>query len=244
MNSIILCEGYSDFVFLQYYMRKMYAWEDQRQYKTGLENKVRRVRTLTKDGSFLSIGGCGGCSNILPVFDYICERNSLSADGEDYGKIVIITDRDEVDTEKIFSARTEEILQKWHMQCEDKIVNNAWCTCRYVNGEGLSCTVKILLLVIPFEETGALESFLLHAVTADDPYDGGVISSCERFVESVDPLKRYLIKRRHITKAKFDVYFSVRTSAEQFVERQNIFMRVPWEKSADLQKKFEKLGDL
>ena len=33
-------------------------------------------------------------------------------------------------------------------------------------------------------------------------------------------------KRRYITKAKFDVYFSVRTAAEQFVERQNILKNI------------------
>lgn len=30
MNSIILCEGSSDFVLLQYYMRTVYGWTDAR----------------------------------------------------------------------------------------------------------------------------------------------------------------------------------------------------------------------
>ena len=89
-----------------------------------------------------------------------------------------------------------------------------------------------------------METFLLRAISADDTYDGMIISECEKFVSKIDPQKEYLTKRRHMTKAKFDVYFSVRTSAEQFVERQNIFMSVPWEKSASLQKNFEKLGML
>lgn len=56
--------------------------------------------------------------------------------------------------------------------------------------------------------------------------------------------KRYLTKRRYITKAKFDVYFSVRTAAEQFMERQNILKNIEWEKYIKIQKDFEKLGDL
>ena len=167
----------------------MYAWEDQRQYKTGLENKVRRVRTLTKDGSFLSIGGCGGCSNILPVFDYICERNSLSADGEDYGKIVIITDRDEVETESEFETIIATELRKQQIEWKDDISNDKWIDFHYENGQGDNCKAKILLLVIPFEDTGAMETFLLDAVGKADPYDAQIISDYNQFVERQNILK-------------------------------------------------------
>lgn len=64
------------------------------------------------------------------------------------------------------------------------------------------------------------------------------------FVDSVDPDKRYLSKRRYITKAKFDVYFSVRTAAEQFVERQNLLKNIPWEKYLLIQDSFKKFEDL
>ena len=36
------------------------------------------------------------------------------------------------------------------------------------------------------------------------------------FVEEVDKERKHLTKRRYITKSKFDVYFSIRTAAEQF----------------------------
>lgn len=47
-----------------------------------------------------------------------------------------------------------------------------------------------------------------------------------------------------LQRLKFDVYFSIRTSAEQFVERQNILKSVPWEKYMQIQKSFDKLSDL
>ena len=77
-----------------------------------------------------------------------------------------------------------------------------------------------------------------------DLYDAGLIEKCNNFVDMVDEEKRYLTKRRYVTKAKFDVYFSIRTSAEQFVERQNILKSVPWEKYMQIQKSFDKLSDL
>lgn len=66
---------------------------------------------------------------------------------------------------------------------------------------------------------GAMETFLLNAISEHDLYDADIIKKGNSFVEEVDPERRYLTKRRYITKAKFDVYFSVRTAAEQFAER-------------------------
>ena len=82
--------------------------------------------------------------------------------------------------------------------------------------------MELLLLVIPFEDTGAMETFLLNAIANDSAYDAEIIRKGNQFVEEVDKERRYLTKRRYITKSKFDVYFSIRTAAEQFVERQNI----------------------
>ena len=111
-------------------------------------------------------------------------------------------------------------------------------------GQCKECVFSLLILVIPFEETGAMETFLLNAISQNNSYDAGIIGNCNTFVSNIDKEKRYLTKRRYITKAKFDVYFSVRTAAEQFMERQNILKNIEWEKYIKIQKDFEKLGDL
>lgn len=101
--------------------------------------------------------------------------------------------------------------------------------------------MELLLLVIPFEDTGAMETFLLNAIANDSAYDAEIIRKGNQFVEEVDKERRYLTKRRYITKSKFDVYFSIRTAAEQFVERQNILKRVPWEQYSQIQRSAELL---
>ena len=103
---------------------------------------------------------------------------------------------------------------------------------------------RILLLLIPFEETGALETFLLNAIGKDNSYDNNIIQKGNSFVDTIDPEKKYLNSRRYITKAKFDVYFSVRTAAEQFSERQNILKGVKWEEYELIQNSFKKLKEL
>lgn len=83
MKSIILCEGSTDWVLLQYFMRKTYEWEDKRTNKQPQGKHIKRIRTMEKGADRLSIGSCGGTSKILSGFDFILERNNLSQDTED-----------------------------------------------------------------------------------------------------------------------------------------------------------------
>lgn len=244
MRSVILCEGTTDFVLLQYYMRKVHGWEYKKNDNVLIKGYKARKCVLKKDRSELNIIGCGGCSRIPEGLQFILDSNSLSAEDEAYDRIVIITDRDEVETESEFETIIATELGKQQIEWKDDISNDKWIDFHYENGQGDHCNAKILLLVIPFEDTGAMETFLLDAVGKADSYDAQIISDCNQFVDNVDNQKKYLNKRRYITKAKFDVYFSVRTAAEQFVERQNILKNIPWENYAAIQESFEKLGDL
>lgn len=225
-------------------MRKVHGWEYKKNDNVLIKGYKARKCVLKKDRSELNIIGCGGCSRIPEGLQFILDSNSLSAEDEAYDRIVIITDRDEVETESEFETIIATELGKQQIEWKDDISNDKWIDFHYENGQGDHCNAKILLLVIPFEDTGAMETFLLDAVGKADSYDAQIISECNQFVDNVDNQKKYLNKRRYITKAKFDVYFSVRTAAEQFVERQNILKNIPWEDYAEIQSSFKKLDDL
>lgn len=170
MNSIILCKGSSDFVLLQYYMRTVYGWTDERTQNIRLDS-IKRSRTLKKDENLLTIGGCGGCSKIIPEFEKILQRNSISAVGEAFDKVVIITDRDEVGTEEEFIEKINTSVQKYQLMMKDDIKNNTWLSCEYQNGHGKKQIMELLLLVIPFEDTvsGSAEgSYVISFCTSGD----------------------------------------------------------------------------
>lgn len=243
MKSIILCEGSSDFTLLQYYMRKVYGWEYSNSHTINLDN-IKRSATFGKKTDLMSIGGCGGCNRIIPALREVLESNTITTAGEQFDKVVIITDRDEIETEDKFIDDIKELCDEYRINLQDTLENDKWISAEYENGHGRNQLLQLLLLVIPFEETGAMETFLLNAIAQDDEYDAEIIRKSNQFVDAIDQEKRYLKKRRYITKAKFDVYFSVRTAAEQFVERQNILKSVPWEKYELIQNEFKKLKDL
>lgn len=243
MQSMIICEGSTNFILLQYFMRKVHEWEDTRERPQ--QSVFDKARVLQKGERKLVIGSTGGCDKIHQTLETLIAANRYGSDQKELiDNIVIVTDRDELSTETAFLDKVKNILLDKEIEYTNEIQNNKWLRCKCMNGSWDKVSFQICVLIIPFEETGAMETFLLHAIAKDNEYDKEIVEKANTFVDEIDPQKRYLMKRRQITKAKFDVYFSIRTSAEQFVQRQDILKGVKWENYLELQDGFAKLGDL
>lgn len=247
MNNIILCEGSTDYFLLQYYMREAYQWVDDTSIQNGiLKMPKQKSRNLTKNSDILTIMAVGGCSQIGNGLRTVLNKNYLSPPNlsDVYNKIVIVTDRDEVGTEQTFIQTLQQVLSEYNITTTTPITNNTWLPYSMQNQIGITIDFSILLLMIPFEENGAMETFLLNAIADKDSYDKTIIEQCNQFVDQIDPEKRYLTSRRYSTKSKFDTYFSVRTPVEQYAERQSIVKNIKWEEYNHIQTAFQKLGEL
>ena len=247
MNSVLLCEGSTDYTLLQYYMRNAFGWEDDRNRQNGIfKLNGQKSRKLFYGDDILTIASVGGCSRLIEGLQQTLNRNrfALADSGNIFDHIVIITDRDDISTEIDFIEKVHKLFQEEMVCCKGDICNNQWRTCNMENNMGESVCFSLLLMLLPFEGNGAMETFLLNAIAQEDAYDKEIIEKCNDFVDCADPEKRYLFKRRLVTKAKFDTYFSVRTSAEQFAERQNILKSIEWEKYTALQEDFKLLEKL
>lgn len=225
MKSIILCEGGTDLTLIQYFIEKVNGWKyhSNRPKLFDLEQQKR----FKKEDKILEIGATGGCSEIPKYFSKILDYQRIGSNFEErYENIVIITDNDEIDTFDNMKTTLEKLFNEHSVTVENSIANDNWINCSCKNGAQDIINFRVLLLIIPFDEEGALETFLLKAIASNDGYDNEIIEKGNDFVETVDSEKRYLTKRRYVTKAKLDVYFSIRTSIEQFTERQNILKSI------------------
>lgn len=245
MNSAIITEGPTDFVIIQYYMQKVCLWNDFQESSFRDDIKKVKARELKKKNNVLTILSAGGCSKISKQLDSFLRKNSFSSDNKDsLSKIVIISDNDDESSISEMENSVTDVIQKYSLDKTVKLQNRQWQSIRMYNGISEELTVDILLMLIPFEEHGAIETFLLNAISEKDDYDKTIIEKGNNFVETIDFEERYLKHRRDKTKAKMDVYFSVRTSAEQFSERQNILKNIAWENYEKIQKCFSELRKL
>lgn len=170
----------------------------------------------------------------------VLKKNFLESPVDDnyFRSIVIITDHDDPGTESEVIQSIESVLAQDKVVIQGNVKNNHWSVCEMETQTGDKIQINLLLMVIPFEENGAMETFLLNAIASQDAYDKAIIDDCKNFVDHTDQNRRYLKGRRLVTKAKFDAYFCVRTAAEQFHQRRDIIKNIPWENYAAIQKDF------
>ncbi len=248
MKSIIICEGETDFVFLQRFMIKVNGWcnfkgtssEKNPSFKSSVENS--QSRDLKKNNDMLTIISCGGCENIKSVFEEVIRKNENEiSDSERYSNIVVLTDNDEDGVEK-------KIISELNASSGNdvSIVNNRWTELSFTDATQNKFTSKLLLLIIPFDEHGALETFLLDSVSKQDPYDAEIIKKAKDFVNKADPKEKYLNHRSFKIKAELYAYFSIRIepTVNQFRQRDDIFKNIPWEQYENIRTCFKELGNL
>lgn len=245
MNSLILCEGKTDCVLLQYYLEKVYSWK----YRDRNGIRIERnswSNCFTKNEHTLNIAETKGCSRLVEGLINAIIRNENAAPGntnEFFNKIVIFTDNDEADTAVNMINDIQNRIQNTSALFANPIQKGIWNRGTLNAVDGLR-EFELFLMYIPFDENGALETYLLNCIRKSDTYDEEIIDKGNAFVETVDPEVRYLKQRRLITKAKFDVYFSIRTAADQYAERQNILRSVEWEKYDTIRTDFRVFADL
>lgn len=245
MKSIIICEGETDFVFLQHFMKKVNGWTDSKQkpnpsFISSVDNS--RSRDFIKNADMLTIISCGGCGNIKTVFEEVIRKNQNEIfDEERYSKIVILTDNDETGIEaKIVSELNAASGNSAQIQ------NNSWTDLSFTDATQNQFNSELLLLVIPFDENGALETFLLSSIAKQDEYESQIIKKSYDFVEHADPEKRHIDARSFKIKAVFYAYFAIciEPSKKQFSQRDAIFKSVPWEQYENIRDCFKELRNL
>lgn len=260
MKSAIICEGNTDLVLIQYFLEKTYNWThikktDHNKYSTGIINTIPEksgIKWFKHDnGNIMAIIAVGGTSKINNILSKLLDINSIELDADKYfEKIVVITDRDEVGTENDFIYSIDGQFKESGVNFNCNISNNNWNRGTFKNSIDEESHIEFLPLIIPFEDTGAMEIFLLKALMDEselkDPekVDKYVIEQCIKFIDNIDCKGKYLNKRRHITKAKFSTVFSVMTPVEAFTKRDSLLRCVPWEEYETVQSVFKKLNRL
>ena len=258
MKSAIICEGNTDLLLVQYFMEKVHNWKyiDRKSYKDFDEgqinvfNDTKSLKWFQNDtGCLMCIISAGGCSKLHKMLEKVLDLNKMGA-VVPYSKVVVISDRDELGSEQDFFNKVQELYRIYEVNLIEMLENNTWNNSTYTNDIFDTSRIELLSLIIPFEDTGAIETFLLNALCIEseksDPekVDKEIINQCSHFIDTIDCKGKYLKHRREKTKAKFDTAFVVMTPAEAFNQRQTLLRSIPWEQYEIIQTSFKQLGKL
>ena len=239
VKGIILCEGETDQVLISSYLGKVRGWTYSR-YKNSPfpDDPVEWFKNEL--GEVLGIWPVGGSSFSEPIKKILIrERYEPTVEA-----IVVVTDHDDSSVENdrlnnmLDAINTAIAVEGSH----EAICPNQWYRFK-VPGDFCEGEVRIGYLLVPLGEIGALETFMLDALSESSPEKERVIEQSRSFVQGFES-DVYLRKRRERTKAELGVALAVFSPDKVFSTMKELIDSVDWSEFATTDKQFKLLTEI
>jgi len=248
MKKLILCEGKTDAILLSYYLNRRRGWQkkDGRYkdplFKVPVRNKENEYAWWYSQGEdTLLIWGVGGKDNFSYAIAQILELQKRLGTDEGFTKVAVLHDRDQAVNEQEICT---QIQQCFAQQASALVLeNNQWSKHSYVNGFGDEGMIEILPVIIPFERTGALETFLVDALRKNDEADQQMVDQCREFIKNFKS-EKYLQTERLRVKSELSTVFAIMSPEKVFDFISTLLESIPWEEYSEIQNGFKKLEEI
>jgi hypothetical protein len=237
MDSIILCEGRVDTALIGQYLASINGWHYSKAGKVGAnfpeEDRRQIINKYKRGDHWMYLWGVGGRTRYKSPFEKILEFNSFNKDTS-FNNIVFIVDRDEEDEASIVSEFAGYIGN-------DGLSCNEWLDVTYTDKFGQEYTVRMMLIIVPFDEEGALETVMINSLAEED--DEEIIPQCVQFIDGIKS-EKYLKKRRDILKAKLSTLIAIIDPDRAVDSLVEIVEGIQWDRYRAVNQTFNKLLEL
>lgn len=243
MKSVIVCEGPDDFWFLAYYLNKKANWDDcpdikriWSNYEIPQENKKQTVGYYSKGIDCVAIWNVNGKDSIPNALDVIFNKLIADYPFDPIESIVIVRDRDN-DSELDILSSLQQLIS-----C-GIILKNRESSFRETTIDGYQVITRITPIIIPIEESGAIETVLLNSIKEKNLESSIVVEEACKYIQSLvdNPSVgvEYLHHEGEIVKAKYASAIAVTNPKHSTALFQEMVMCCPWETSQSVAKHFD-----
>ena len=243
IKGIILCEGASDQVLLGAYLEKINGWSFVRPKKNFPFQDKNIIFYENSSNEYFAIWSSNGC-NFKDAVGKIFELEKYEHTTE---SLVIITDYDDENAAKerpqaIFRTINEIISLDNYDQ--DILVknNNQWQELSYTAGFNRKIKMNFCYLLVPLDSQGALETFMLNALSESSVSRKEVIEQVKVFLRDLKS-QVYLKQRRERIKAQLSVSVSVFAPERMFDTFKELISLVDWSLFDETNKQFKVLSE-
>lgn len=239
MNRIILCKGGTDAILLSYYLEKVAGWTHCKRPPADVAVKATQFEQSVEwyeNGSDerLLICGVGGKDNMGSFFQNKILRPIIDANA--FSRIAVVLDRDENTIESL-----EEQASSIFRPIVTTMKNHLWTVNHYEDAFHIPQQIESLLVMIPTEHEGALETVMLDSI-AENPNDAVLVEKAGEFVKSIRSTStQYLKRNRDVLKAHLGVTWAVQYPEKVFQLMNEQIRSVAWEHSEVLRSCFNEL---
>lgn len=247
MKNIIFCEGKTDAILLSYYLEKVVGWKFDKKLSRKISLPIRnfkneQVSVYSKEKEELVIWAVGGKDNFKYALGEIIKANKTLEEEYSYKKIIVLTDRDRADDDRIILNELETILFKGDILIDIEN-NNEWICFEYKNYYDEISKGLLLPIIIPFSKQGALETFILEAIKEIGEEEKYIAEKSQEYIFSFN-LKKYLNTDRIKLKGELAIVLATLFPQKTFTPIDNMLKELDWEKYKTIQQGFEKLEEI
>ena len=221
-TNIILCEGSTDSILIGHYLTGATGCKVQKIKDPPFTEQS--IRWYINEDSITGIWPVHG-TNFVPAVEMIAERERLEHTIE---KIIVITDHDDDTAEherpmKIYTA----LCSGLNVQPEN-ITPSIWHNIHFTSAFD-EADIYFYYMLVPYDEQGALETYMLRALSDNDTEKQKVISRAKDFIETIKIISStYLQKRREWIKAELSVSMAVFEPDKSFMKMNSIIKAIKW----------------
>lgn len=244
IKGLILCEGESDQILIGAYLGDIKGWKYVRKNSDKPFEDEAVTWYTDEQNNLLGIWAVGGCS-FIPAIRKIMDYQKLDHKVE---KVAVVTDYDdehaikerpetiyrEIDTVlKVTGFEPEKYLQRpniWHELC-------------FQDDFSKDVKMDFCYLLVPKDGEGALETFMLKALSEQNSENKEVIEQVRRFLAEFKS-DIYLKKRREKIKAELSVSISIFSPERMFDTLKEIIESVDWKEFRATDQQFGVLGEI
>lgn len=238
VKSIILCEGETDQALVGCYLEKVAGWTFTRDIKDNPFPKESINWYTDKARHIFGIWQVGG-NNFSIALKSLFEREKLE---HSIDSVVIITDHDDkgAEQERVTTLQSVIATVLDDQIIEVTVTTNAWSIISFRDAFGAT-KVQFLYLLVPVEEYGALETFMMNALSEQSEEKEHVIEESKAFVNEFQS-DVYLKQRRDRIKAELGVSLSIFSPDRIFTTMKELIDSVHWEKFEESHRQFDELN--
>ena len=221
----------------------MISLEEVEPYAFAYANALETISVSPTNSMFSASNGMliktvgGDCHLVLGRNGAITIPQSIShIDAGAFSRVALVLDRDNNEIASI-EAHASSVFRPVITAMQ----NNLWTENHYIDAFGTDQKIDALLVVVPTEHQGALETIMLDSIS-EDPYDAKIVAKAKSFVKDMRGIaSRYIKNDRAELKAHLGVTWAVQYPEKVFRLINEQIISVRWENSEVLHKCFEQL---
>lgn len=242
MKSVVLCEAPDDLWFIGYYLYKSGKWKlcksPWENYTIPTLHNGQKVIFLKNenDANTVAVWCVGGKDAFPETVSVLLNKIIETYPFDPISSIVIMRDRDSESDDEILS-------QMQHWISSEEMPTNKSVTVWHKEIEGISVSVNITPLIIPFSEEGAIETVLMHSIRERDAEGAVVVDEANSYItklcENPEIGMSYLTHDRLILKARYASIIAVTNPEHSTSLFKDMVMACPWEESPYVKEHFD-----